>query len=455
MARRSRLILFLAAGVALLAIACVALLAVHVEPAIRVGTAVTSQTLCGEVFVSGLDPARVFAEEIEPRSGMRRLFKRLRYTVDAEHRRVVTTWAGHFAAVATYHAGYGCTLGNAKFPLPALAPSAPEIPATPVAPANPQLAAALDRAFAEPAGPPFRRVRAIVVMRDGKIVAERYAPGIGPDTPLIGYSASKSVIHALAGILVHEGKLSLYAPAPVRAWSGAGDPRRAITLDNLLRMTSGLDLTENDSGLDPVSRMMFLERDMAAFAEKAPLKAAPGTAWEYTSGNTLIVSAMIRDAVGGRAEDVLRFAHAQLFDPLGMRHVTMEFDDAGTPIGCTRVYASARDWARFGELYLNGGVVNGTRILPPGWAASASAPTLDSPYGSGFWTNAGSSADARGRVQAGMPPDSYYASGNFGQRIAIVPSQRLVIVRFGATVGYPGDDIHGLTRLVADVIAAR
>jgi hypothetical protein len=137
-----------------------------------------------------------------------------------------------------------------------------------------------------------------------------------------------------------------------------------------------------------------------------------------------------------------------------MQHVTMEFDDAGTPIGSTRIYASARDWARFGELYLNDGIVDGKRILPEGWVTYSTKPTLDSPYGSGFWVNAGQSADARGRVQAGMPTDAYFASGNFGQRIVIIPSQRLVIVRFGATIDPPDFDIRGLTRLVADVIAA-
>ncbi len=429
--------------------------------AIKVGTASTSQTLCDEIFVSGLDANRVFAEEVMPKRGMRILLKRLRYTVDSRRQQVVTTWAGHFASVATYHRGYGCTLGNAQ-PDSDAPGAAPDLPGaaspdnlpTPIAPVNIRLREALDRAFAEPAHPPYRRVRAIVIMRDGKIIAERYAPGIGPDTPLISYSVSKSVINALIGILVREGKLNLYAPAPVAAWSSPADPRHAITLDQLLRMTSGLNLDETDTGFDPVSRMLFCERDMAAYAEKARLKSKPGQTWEYTSGNTLIVSAILRNAVGGHRADVLRFAQSELFDPVGMKHVTVEFDDAGTPIGSTRIFASARDWARFGELYLNDGVAGGKRILPEGWVAYSTEPTLDSPYGSGFWVNAGQSDDARGRVQAGMPADSYFASGNFGQRIVIIPSQRLVIVRFGATVDPPNFDIHGLIRLVADIIAA-
>jgi CubicO group peptidase (beta-lactamase class C family) len=436
------------------------LLVWHYQPdiAIKVGTASISLTLCDEVFVSGLDADRVFAEEIQPQRGLRILLRRVHYVVDAQRQRVVTTWAGRFTSVATYRKGYGCTVGDpeALGAAPDLSPLAvSDDPPTPITPDNIKLSEALDRAFAEPAQPPYRRVRAIVVMRDGKIIAERYARGIGPETPLLSYSVSKSVINALVGILVREGKLNLYAPAPVRAWSSPSDPRHAITLDELLRMTSGLDLEESDSGFDPVSRMLFVEPDMAAYAEKAKLIAPPGQTWEYTSGNTLIASAIVREAVGGNAADVLRFAHSELFDPVGMQHVTMEFDGAGTPIGSTRIFASARDWARFGNLYLDDGVVDGKRILPEGWVSYSTKPTLDCPYGSGFWVNAGQHADARGRVRAGMPADAYFASGNFGQRIVIIPSERLVIVRFGVTIDPPNFDIRGLIRLVADVIAAQ
>ena len=249
---------------AVLAVAAVAFVVLVYRPdlAIRAGTASTSQTICGEVFVSGLDANRVFAEEILPRRGMRTLLKRLRYTVDLQRKQVVTTWAGNFAGVATFRSWYGCALGNTNADALAVGPglidAAPsENPATLITPVNVKLNEALDRAFAEPPRPPYRRVRAIVVMRDGKIIAERYAQGIGPDTPLIGYSVSKSVINALIGILVRKASSTCNVPAPVGAWSSPSDPRHAITLDQLLRMTSGLELEESDSGFDPVSRMMF------------------------------------------------------------------------------------------------------------------------------------------------------------------------------------------------------
>ena len=145
-----------------------------------------------------------------------------------------------------------------------------------------RLQTALARAFAEPHKPPYRHVHAIVVIREGRIIAERYADGVHVDTPLLGYSVSKSVTNALVGILVRQHRLDITARAPVAAWDQADDPHHAITLDQLMRMTSGLDLTENDSGFDPVSRMLFLEPDMAGFAERAKLKAK---AW-HTHGNT-------------------------------------------------------------------------------------------------------------------------------------------------------------------------
>jgi len=292
-----------------------------------------------------------------------------------------------------------------------------------------------------------------VVLHDGKIIGEHYADGFGPDTPQLGYSVSKSVVHALVGILVGQGRLDVHAPAPIQAWKDPADPRHRITLDQLMRMTSGLALTEDDSGFDPVSIMLFRRHDMASYAAQAYLRAQPGQTWEYSSGNTLIVAGVVRDTVGDGAPGLIRFAHEELFDPIGMHHVLMEFDGAQTLIGSTRIYASARDWARFGQLYLDGGIAKDRRILPQGWDGYAGSPTLDSPYGAGFWTNVRMPADTHDRI-AGMPPGAYFASGKDGQRIVIVPSKRLVIVRLGATVDPPNFDIQGLVRLVADVSAA-
>ncbi|MGB2632880.1 MAG: serine hydrolase [Candidatus Acidiferrum sp.] len=431
---------------------------------IRVGTAVVSKTLCSGVFVSGVDPDVLYAEAVKPIPGQTQLAKRLKYTVDRVGRQVTASWWGGFESRAVYREGLGCVLvhGDESKSAPdglgardtrATSAVAAPVAALEVEPPSAKLEAALDRAFAEPSAPPYRRVKAIVILHDGKVVAERYAPGYRAETPILGYSLAKSVTNALIGILVQQKKLSVEQLAPVPEWQNPSDPRHAITIDQLMRMSSGLAIEESDTGFDPVSRMLFLEPDMAGFAARARLKAVPGTQWEYTSGNTLILSRIIRDAVGGRAEDVREFAHKELFEPLRITTATIEFDSAGTPVGSIYVFASARDWARFGELYLNDGVVNGRRILPEGWVKYSSAPTLNQDYGAGFWTNHGAHGYAADRIEAGMPEDAFYGSGNLGQRVVIIPSQGLVIVRLGLTHSN-GFDMRGLLRLISDTTAA-
>lgn len=450
--------LVLAIGFTLLLLVAVLIAWRRPDRALAVATANVAQTLCADVFVSGLAPDRVFAENIAPMKGMRLVLRHLHYAVDTAHAQVIVDWHHRFRAVSSYYPGYGCALplyapdaATLQAARAAVSSAAPSVP--PVNSADPRLVAALARAFAEPATGPRRHVHAIVIVHDGRIIAERYAAGFGADTPQLGYSMSKSVVNALLGIRVRQGKLDMHAPAPIAAWKAPDDPRHGITLDQLSRMTSGLDLTEDDSGFDPVSTMLFQRRDMAAYAASAALRVRPGTQWDYTSGNTLILSGVLRDSVGGGAPGMIRFAHDELFDPLGMRHVLMEFDGAQTLVGSTRIYASARDWARLGQLYLDDGVVDGQRILPPGWAAYASRQTLDSIYGAGFWTNSGTDANGRHIIE-GMPGDAYFASGMNGQRILIVPSERLVIVRLGSTLDPPNFDMRGLVRLVNDVIAA-
>ncbi len=428
-------------------------------PGIRVGTAVVAHTLCSGVFVSGLDPDLLYAEAVKPIPGQTALSKHLKYVVDRTGRQVIATWAGVIRSRAVYRDGLGCVLVHGddskdagKFSAGENSLSPPPAPLE-SKPPEPKLEAALDRAFAEPGQPPYRRVKAIVILHDGKLVAERYAPGYRADTPILGYSLAKSVTSALIGILVRQKELSVEQRAPIPEWNSPSDPRHDITIDQLLRMTSGLALEESDNGLDPVSRMLFLESDMAGYAEHARLQAAPGTKWDYTSGNYLILSRIIRDAVGGRAQDVAEFARNELFEPLGITTATIEFDATGTPVGSIYTYMSARDWARFGPLYLNDGVVDGRRILPEGWVNYSAAPTMDTDYGAGFWTNHGAHGDAAKRIQAGMPEDSFYGSGNLGQRIVIIPSAGLVIVRLGLTHS-PGFDIRGLLQLVADTSSA-
>lgn len=427
-------------------------------------TGLTSHTLCSETFVGGQDHAVVSAESLKPRPGMWLVNWLSSYEVDRANKQVRSTIAGGFESRAVFHDQLGCLLkqGDAApdLSLPPRVNPAPALlqdiagPAV-VEPSDPKLRATLDDAFAEPTDrPPFRHTKAVLIVHDGRVIGEKYAPGFGIDTPLLGYSATKSVINAMLGILVRENRLTVSEPAPIAAWNDPNDPRHAITIDELERMTSGLAVDETDGPQSPVAKMLYLERDMAGYAESVGLEATPGTVWNYTSGNTLILSRIIRDAVGGHTGEVLGFARRELFDPLGMRDVTLEFDATGTPIGSTYMLASARDWARFGMLYLEDGVIEGHRILPEGWVNYSSTPTLASDYGAGWWTNRGDNPHARGRVQAGMPADAFFASGLLGQRVVIIPSKRLVITRFGPAQDWPDFDIKGLTRLAREVIAA-
>jgi CubicO group peptidase (beta-lactamase class C family) len=434
----------------------------------KVATGFVANILCSETLVSGLDPEKTFVETTDAMPGASLLTWAMDFRVDRARKDVAVTLFGLGRSRAVYRNGVGCYLDHGGAAADIVVPPADHEPAllpdiagpAPIVPADPQLAAALDRAFAEPAQPPFRHTRAVVVMKDGRIIAERYADGFGIDTPLLGFSATKSVTSALVGILVRQGKLALDKPAPVAAWRDPNDPRHAITIDQLLRHTAGLGLGSSlqaslGAAFEPVNRMKFMEGDMATYAESIALATPPGTAWSYHDGNYLILSQLIRNAVGSRPSDYLRFARDELFAPLGMRHVTVEFDASGTPEGSSQMLASARDWARLGQLYLNDGVAGGKRILPEGWVKYSAAATPDAfvGYGAGFWTNLGDSRGANYRLSEGWQRDAFFAKGSIGQYVINIPSQHLVIARFGRTANFPLD-ADGVSQLVRDVIAA-
>lgn len=451
-----------------LAVAALAFGAASARNVPNVATGFVAAILCSETFVSGLDPGRNFAETTDAMPGTGLIAWAMDYQVDRIRKDVTVTLFGIGRSHAVYREGLGCTLAHGAGILPVAPPpdekrpaSLPEIAGPSIVPPqSPSLAAALDRAFAEPASRPYRRTRAIVVMKAGRVVAERYADGIGPETPLLGFSMTKSVVSALIGVLVRQGKLKLEGPAPVPAWKDPGDPRHAITVDQLLRHTAGLALGSSlqaslGSALEPVNRMKFMESDMAAYAESFALETAPGTAWNYHDGNILILSHLIRDAAGGAPEDALRFARRELFGPLGMRDVVLQLDGAGTIEGSSEMLASARDWARFGQLYLDDGIAGGKRILPDGWViySATATPNAWVGIGAGFWTNQGDRFGANFRVEHGWPRDAFFAKGTIGQYTIVIPSEQLVIVRLGRSPNAP-PEADGVFDLVRDVVAA-
>lgn len=445
----------------------VALGAARARDVPKVATGFIAHTLCAEIFVSGLDPQRDLVETTDAMPGSGLLTWAMDFQVDHARKDVSVSLFGIGRSHAVYREGLGCTLehgqGVADVALPpgdkqpALLPeiAGPDV----VAPQSEGLSAALDRAFTEPAQPPYRRTRAIVIMKDGRIVAERYADGIGPETQLFGFSMTKSVISALTGILVRQGKLKLDGPAPIAAWKNPEDPRHSITVDQLLRHTAGIALGSSleaslGSALEPVNTMKYASDDMAGVAERAPLATAPGTAWNYHDGNFVILAHLLRKAAGGKPADALAFARRELFAPLGMRRVTLQLDASGTIEGSGSMLASARDWARLGQLYLNDGVAGGKRILPEGWVhySATATPNAWVGIGAGFWTNQGDSFGAKFRVAHGWPRDAFFAKGTIGQYTIVIPSEKLVIVRLGRSPNFP-PDVDGVFDLVRDVVA--
>jgi CubicO group peptidase (beta-lactamase class C family) len=275
----------------------------------------------------------------------------------------------------------------------------------------------------------FGMTLALVVVHGGRIVRERYGPETDADTTLISWSMAKSITHALVGLLVEDGRLELSAPAPIGAWSY--DERAEITLQHLLEMTSGLEFVEDyvDAGVSHVIEMLFGSGidDHAAYASAFPLVAPPGTVWNYSSGTTNIVAKIAGDAIGGGRDSTEKYLRDRLFGPLGMASATPKFDTVGTFVGSSYVYATARDFARFGYLYLRNGWWDGRRLLPSDWVDHAATPVL-APipvderhgYGAHWWLWR-------------RDPRTIAALGYEGQRTIVARDRDLVVVRLGTS----------------------
>jgi CubicO group peptidase (beta-lactamase class C family) len=263
--------------------------------------------------------------------------------------------------------------------------------------------------------------RAVIVVHRGRVVAERYAPGFDRHTKLTGWSMTKSITNALIGILVRQGRLNVAEPAPVDVWQE--DERSKITIENLLRMNSGLKWWEFYGGPSDATRMLYRERGMGEYAMKSRLGHRPGEAFYYSSGTANILSSIIRRTVGD--SDYYRFPYEQLFYRIGMYSAVLEPDAGGTFVGSSYCYATARDWARFGMLYLQDGVWNGQRVLPEGWVDFT---RRGDEYGALWWLN-------RNRRHPHIPVDCYGAEGYEGQYIWVIPSKDLVVVRMALENG--------------------
>ncbi len=460
MKKNRRWIVFGALALVLAAVAALGWVKREYIEELPIGCAFKAKTLCAGVFVQGLPAATVEREDaaFDPAFGL------MKAAIDTAHKSVTCSifGLGLFARTAVYIEGLGPVLlsGKSEKAIRSMAP--PPVPDRPAGaapavdrsaigwpdgdrePSAPEpkldsgaLKAAMDGVFVETDPVHLKRTRAVIVVYRGRIVAERYADGISKDIALLSWSMAKSFTNALAGILVRQGKLDIKAPAPVPEWKKPGDPRGAITTDMLMRMSSGLAWEEDytDHPVSDVNRMLFLEPDMAAFAASKRLAAAPDSRWSYSSGSTNIVSRIVRATVGDEAA-YLAFPRRELFDKIGMSDVVFGVDASGTLIGSSYLYATARDYARFGLLCLGDGTWKGERILPEGWMAYSTTPTGGAPkgeYGAFFWLNKGGPGKPSDRELPGMPTDLYWADGYQGQQIFVCPSLDLVAVRLGMT----------------------
>jgi len=429
---------------------------------LRVGTGYAAKLLCSGVFVAGRSPESLLSEDLD-------WFWWLRSAVDPGERTASSDWLGLSRSTAVYRDGLGCALAvgasvaelRAQGFEPGPAPDRSGIPwpdgdrlADPTASRVDRAAldAAIASAFAEPDAEIHRRTRAVVVLHSGRLVAERYAAGFGAGTPLLGWSMTKSVIATLIGIQVLRGSLAPDFPARVPAWSG--DERAAITLDQLLRMTSGLDFVERNGAFGDSAAMLFRSRSASEYAADGPLAHAPGTFWSYSSGTSNLLAGILRASLPGASGVYHRFPREALFDRIGMRSAVLETDAAGTFVGSSFCYATARDWARFGLLYAQDGVWQGERLLPEGWVARVRRPTPPAPqgsYGAHWWLNAGTPGAPENRPYPSLPTDLFYASGYEGQFVVVLPSQDLVVVRLGQSEPEHAFDLEGFLR---GVIAA-
>ena len=411
----------------------------YLRPLLRTGTGYAAHNHCAVTMLAGRSNPEA---DLPPNP----LVPYLRFDAGQPGRSRATV-LGVLAGQNAWETEFGCVVAANAPTLPAalVVPPAAEFPT--------QLDASLDSAVArafgddlDQAGRTALGTRAVIVVKGGTVVAERYADGFTADTVQLGWSMTKSVTNLLTGRLVRERGVSLTDDHLRPEWT---DQRADITIDDLLRMTSGLAWDETYDLGTPITQMLYGEPDMAAFVAAQQGEHTPGDFQQYSTGSTNLLCSVLLAKADGDAN----LPRELLFEPLGLGSAVLESDAVGNPVCGSYLWATPRDWARIGQFALDDGVISGRRLLPEGWMAESTTPravaeTDAAGMGASWWANR---LPDGALVEPTLPADAYWASGHDGQKLVVVPSADLVVARLGFT---PEVDDERAAQLVADVIAA-
>ncbi|MEI2299724.1 serine hydrolase domain-containing protein [Ensifer sp. MJa1] len=452
MGRLARLVRISVAVLALIVVALFGWLALAPPELLKVGDGYAAKIVCSNVFVAGRDAQSVLADDVQAPGHP--LLKLVRVVVDPDKQMVTARILG-FAApgYAAYQPGVGCSNlpdGNRVElpPVPAVAAASAALPDAPWPEGERAVIDQALQAVIEDAGLAGPGMRAIAVIHDGKLVAETYASGFDRSTPLLGWSMTKSVTAALIGLRVAAGRMDVASTGLLPEWSGDG--RARIRLVDLMAMQSGLEFNENYGDVTDVTRMLYLEKDMAGFAADKPVTSEPGSTFRYSSGTSTLLSELWMRSFDDPAA-ALAFPRDALFAPLGMRSAVLETDASGTFVGSSYMYATAQDWARFAAFLLEDGTWNGKAMLPKDYVTFMRTPTKASggKYGEGqVWLE-------ENGVRAGtgnFPADAFWMLGHDGQAIMLVPSLKLAVVRLGLTPSRLDYDVQKLNAKIIEAL---
>jgi CubicO group peptidase (beta-lactamase class C family) len=450
-------------GLILIGLSVLAVFFIWLAP---VGAAYSAKIMCSAIFVNGLSSTR--ARDVDVLADNNPLLTLITTNIDLRNQTVSAHAFGFRKRFAVYRPNLGCTLADdaehiaqLRNATPVMTPVAAQPLLTSPPPANVDRRALNKLLFDvmdEPGLHPERRTRAIVILHQGKVVAERYADAITADTPLPGWSVTKSAFNVILGRMRFEGMLpDIQSPVLINEWQAEpNDPRATINYDDLLRMRSGLAFDESYANpLSDVVQMLFIEPAAAGYAVSKPLENTPGSNFVYNSGASNILSAAIRNLSGSRATYLSRPTEL-LFRPLGMSSAVIETDPDGYFVASSFMHASARDWAKIGQLFLQDGVWEGERLLPEGWVGYSTSPAAEDPhglYGAHWWLDLPGSRNEDGTPRddiAQLPEDAFFSLGHDGQSMTVIPSRDLVVVRLGITRNRSAFDLR---QFIADLAA--